>query len=202
VHIPTLRSSTRRACLLALAPVWFAAGCSPHGPSGTGVTDVTGATYGRDFRLQDTDGAWRTLADYRGKTVLVFFGFSQCPDVCPTAMLHAAETLKQLGDDGKKVQVVFISLDPERDTADILHRYIGSFHTSFVALRGDVELTRKTAEDYKVFFRKVPLAGSYTIEHSAMVYAYDKNGHLRLALRSGLSALEQAAQLKPLVAAT
>lgn len=204
VHIPISTSSARRACLLALASVsaWLAAGCAPSGQTGTKAIDVTGATYALDFRLQDTTGAWRTLADYRGKVVLVFFGFTQCPDVCPTAMTQAAELLKLIGDDGSKVQVVFISLDPERDTADILRGFIGSFHPSFVALRGDMDLTRKTAADFKVFFRKVPLAGSYTIDHSALVYAYDKSGRLRFAFRPGMTTSEQAEQLKPLLAAT
>jgi protein SCO1 len=187
---------------MALAPTWFAAGCSPREQISIGAIDVTGAAYGQDFRLQDPGGTWRTLADYRGKVVLVFFGFTQCPDVCPTAMTQAAELLKLIGDDGSKVQVIFISLDPERDTAGILREFIGSFHPSFVALRGDVDLTRKTAEDYKVFFRKVPLAGSYTIEHSAMVYAYDKSGHFRYVLRPSMTAREQAEQVKSLVAAS
>jgi protein SCO1 len=201
VHHPT--TATRRACLRALAwvPACLAAGCAPSGPSGSGAIDVTGAAYGRDFRLQDPTGAWRTLADYRGKVVLLFFGFTQCPDVCPTAMSQATELLKLIGDDGTKVQVVFVSLDPDRDSAEILRSYIGSFHPSFVALRGDPDLTRKTAEDFKVYFRKVPLAGSYTIEHSAMVYAYDKRGQLHFVLRPGMTAGEQAAPLRSLVAA-
>lgn len=161
--------------------------------------DVTGAEYGKDFRLQDESGQWRTLADYRGKLVMIFFGFTQCPDVCPAAMTQAVEVLKLLGDDAARVQVLFVSLDPERDTPELLRAYIRNFHPGFVALRGDVELTRATAEHFKVFFRKVPFAGSYTIEHSAFVYVYDRQGRLRRALRSDMSAQAQATAIRPLL---
>lgn len=182
-----------------LAAVAVLAGCSGERKPQAAAVDLTGADYGKDFRLQDTTGQWRTLADYRGKLVLLFFGFTQCPDICPGAMTQAAEVLRLLGDDGSKVQVLFISLDPERDTPEILRAFIGSFHQSFVALRGDMELTRKTANDFKVFFRKVPLAGSYTIDHSAMVYVYDAQGRLRSALRPGLPAQAQADAVRALM---
>ena len=198
-HLPQF---SRRSCLLALASAGLVAACSPSGQGRAGAIDVSGANYGQGFRLQDAAGAWRTLEDFRGKVVLVFFGFTQCPDICPTALNQAAELLKLIGDNGAKVQVVFVSLDPERDTPDILRSYVGTFHPSFVALRGDLDLTRRTAEDYKVFFRKVPLAGSYTIDHSAMAYVYDMRGHLRLALRPSMTAREQAEQVQSLVAAS
>lgn len=177
----------------------LASACSEGPPADLGALDITGASYGRDFSLQDTDGAPRTLADYRGKVVMVFFGFTQCPDVCPGAMSRAVEVLQRLGDDGRRVQVLFISLDPERDTPEILRAFVRSFHPSFVALRADAERTRRTAEDYRVFYRKVPLAGSYTIDHSAMVYVYDKDGQIRRALRPETSPEQQARQVQPLL---
>lgn len=201
-HSLVFSRCTRRACLWggAASLLGLTAGCHPGGGAGVSAMDVSGAPWGRDFRLQDTTGRWRTLADYRGKLVLMFFGFTQCPDICPAALMRAVELLPLLGDDGSRVQVLFVSLDPERDSAEILAAYIGSFHPRFAALRGDVELTRSTAEHYKVSYRKVPLAGSYTIDHSALVYAYDPGGRLRLALRPELTAAEQATALRPLLA--
>jgi protein SCO1/2 len=177
--------------------MWVAA-CSDGIKSELSAIDVTGAEYGKDFRLQDTSGQWRTLADYRGKVVMLFFGFTQCPDVCPAAMMQAVEVLKLLGDDAGKVQVLFVSLDPERDTPEILRAYIQNFHPSFQALRGDVELTRTMAEAFKVFYRKAPFAGSYTIEHTALVYLYDTQGQLRRALRPGITASTQADAVRAL----
>jgi protein SCO1/2 len=187
----------RRTCLLWLAAAL--AGCSPTAPQPPGVLDISGADYGRDFRLQDPSGAWRTLADFRGKAVMVFFGFAQCPDVCPTALFKAAESLQALGGDAAKVQVLFISLDPERDTPEILKSFAGAFHPSVIALRGDADLTRQTAEHFKVFYRKVPLNGSYTIDHTALVYLYDPAGKLRRALRPAITAQQQAEQVRALL---
>jgi protein SCO1 len=193
---------SRRHVVGGLSAGMLLAGCSREIAPASAAIDLTGADYGKDFRLQDTSGRWRTLADYRGKVVLLFFGFTQCPDVCPSAMMQAVEVLKQLGDDGTKVQVLFVSLDPERDTPEVLRAFVASFHPSFVALRGDVDLTRKTADDFKVFYRKVPLAGSYTIDHSAMVYLYDARGRLRRALRPGQPAQAQVAAIKALMDTT
>lgn len=197
VRHPSRRS--RRAMTFGLACGLLLAACSDDVKPAATAIDVTGAAYGRDFRLQDTAGQWRSLADFRGRTVLLFFGFTQCPDVCPAAMTQAVDVLRLLGDDGTKVQVLFVSLDPERDSAEILRAFVGSFHPSFMALRGDMEVTRKTAEDFKVFFRKVPLAGSYTIDHTAFVYVYDTQGRLRRALRPGMSARAQADAVKALM---
>lgn len=170
--------------------------CTPETPQAVMAMDVSQAGYGKDFRLQDTSGRWRTLADFRGKTVLVFFGFTQCPDICPAAMNDAAEVIRQLGADAARTQVIFISLDPERDTPDILQAFTSAFHPDFVALRGDVELTRQTAEAYRVYFRKVPQGSSYTIDHSAMVYLYDSEGRLQRALRPGMTPIQQAAEVR------
>ncbi len=194
------RSSNRRAWLVCLAVSALLWGCAPSDKPAAHSLDITGAAYGKDFRLQDDKGSLRTLADFRGKVVLIFFGFTQCPDVCPTALAVAVEALQMLGADASKVQVLFVSLDPERDTPDILQAYAGSFHPSFIGLRADVAQTQQTAEHFKVFFRKVSQGGSYTLEHTAMTYIFDTSGQLRLAFRAGQSALSLAEDIKQLLA--
>jgi protein SCO1/2 len=188
--------------LLAAVPAVMSLACTPADKPRSRALDVSGAAYGRDFRLTDPQGHERTLADYRGKVVMLFFGFVQCPDVCPTALQRGAEVLRLLGDDGSRVQGLFVTLDPERDTR---RRRCGptpaAFHPSFVGLRADVQRTKETAEHFKVYYRKVPSAGTYTLEHSAMTYVYDPAGSLRLALRAELSAREAAADVAALLAA-
>jgi protein SCO1/2 len=188
----------RRLWLVAAAAAVLAA-CSPQGSGDGRVTagrfhaiDVTGADYGTDFRLADPQGRERTLADFRGKAVLLFFGFTQCPDVCPTALSRAVEVMRLLGDDGTKVQVLFATVDPERDTAELLQAYTTTFHPSFIGLRTDLERTRETAKHFKVFFAKVPTGSSYTMDHTAMTYAFDPQGRLRLAIRHSATAREVA----------
>jgi protein SCO1 len=134
--------------------------------------DITGADYARELALPDADGKQRTLADWRGKALFVFFGFSQCPDVCPTSMIELASARKALGADGDKVQGIFVTLDPERDTPAVLKAYLGNFDPSFVALRGSLEQTRDTAKHFKIFYAKVPgkTDGSYSIDHSTGAY--------------------------------
>lgn len=178
--------------LLAAVPAVMSLACTPADKPRSRALDVSGAAYGRDFRLTDPQGNERTLADYRGKVVMLFFGFVQCPDVCPTALLRGAEVLQLLGDDGSRVQGLFVTLDPERDTAETLLAYATAFHPSFIGLRADLQRTKETAEHFKVYFRKVPSGGTYTLEHSAMTYVYDPAGSLRLALRAELSAREVA----------
>jgi protein SCO1/2 len=141
------------------------------------------------------------LADFRGKVVLLFFGFVQCPDVCPAALARAAEVMQLLGDDGSKVQTLFITVDPERDTPETLQAYTAAFHPSFIGLRGDLLRTKETADHFKVYYRKVPTAGSYTIEHTAMTYAFDPAGRLRLALRPELGAKDVAQDVAALLQA-
>jgi protein SCO1/2 len=195
---------TRRAWLaraLAAPPALALLGCAPQEAPRSRALDVSGASYGLDFRLTDPQGHERSLADYRGKVVMLFFGFVQCPDVCPMALQRGAEVLRLLGDDGSRIQGLFVSLDPERDSAQTLREYTAAFHPSFVGLRGDVQRTQQTAEHFKVYYRKVPFAGSYTLEHSAMTYVYDPAGKLRLALRAELSAREAAADVAPLLPA-
>lgn len=150
-------------------------------------TDLTGLPYAQGFSLHDHNGVARTLADFKGKAVVVFFGFTQCPDVCPTTMLEMANVMKELGPDADKVQVLFVTVDPERDTAELLKQYIPAFDPSFLGLRGDLAETEKTAKEFKVFYQKVAskTAGSYTVDHTAGSYVFDPQGRIRLFVRHG-----------------
>ena len=162
--------------------------------------DLTGAAYGRDFRLNDPDGRERTLADFRGRAVLLYFGFTQCPDVCPTALIRAAVVRKLLGADKDKLQVVFITVDPERDTAPMLREYTAAFDPSFLGLSGDLARTRETADEFKVYYKKVPTGSSYTMDHSALSYVFDPQGRLRLAMRHEQTADDYAHDIRLVLA--
>jgi protein SCO1/2 len=148
-------------------------------------TDLTGADYGRVLELADHTGRARSLADFRGKVVIVFFGYAQCPDVCPTTLADLAQAMKRLGNDAERVQVLFVTLDPERDSAAVLAQYVPAFDPRFLGLRGDQEATRRAAKEFKVFYEKQPgrTPGEYTIDHSAQVYVIDTQGRLRLFVR-------------------
>jgi len=167
---------------LFLGAALLLAGCSEKFHN----TDVTGLEYARDFKLTDHTGKPRSLADFHGKVVSIFFGYTQCPDVCPTTMVEMKEVLRKLGPaDAAKVQVLFVTIDPERDTQALLAQYVPAFDPSFLGLRGDLEATSRTAKDYKVFYQKVPgkTPGSYTMDHTAGSYVYDPQGCLRLFVR-------------------
>ncbi len=154
------------------------------------LTDLSGADFGRNFQLTDHNGKPRTLDDFKGKVVVVFFGYIFCPDVCPTTMGELAMIMKELGQDAERVQVLFISVDPERDTPELLSKYVPTFHPSFLGLYGDADATMRTAKEFKIFYQKQPMAGgSYTVDHSAGTYLYDPSGRLRL-----FSAYGQGAQ--------
>jgi len=174
------------------------AACSP--PTFNNV-DVTGADFARDFALTDHTGARRALADYRGKVVAVFFGYTQCPDICPTTLADLAQVKKRLGADGDRLQVIFITVDPERDTREVLAQYVPGFDPSFVGLYGNSEETARTAKEFKVFFQKS--AGktptSYTIDHTAGTFVFDKEGRLRLFLKHGGGIDPIVADLKKLL---
>lgn len=154
--------------------------------------DVTGANWGKDFRLADAEGRERTLSDFKGQAVLLYFGFVQCPDVCPTALTRAVETKRLLGPDGDQLQVIFVTVDPERDTPEILREYMAAFDPSFVALRGDAQRLKETAAEFKVFYRQVPTGSSYTMDHTALSYVFDTQGRLRLALKHEQTAEDYA----------
>lgn len=166
------------------------AGCERAGAPQFKAIDITGADYARDFDLPDAQGQRRTLAEFRGKVTVVFFGFTHCPDVCPTTMLELAEVRKALGADGQRVAGVFITVDPERDTPEVLGPYVSAFAPDFVALRGTPEETRALAKAFKVFYNKVPgkTEGSYSIDHTAGAYVFDAQGRVRLFTRYGTGA--------------
>jgi len=161
------------------------------GPSATVASfkgvDITGADYARELKLFDTDGRMRSLSEFKGRVVVVFFGFTQCPDVCPTTLLELSEVKKALGPDGDKLQGIFVTVDPERDTPEVLKSYVDNFGAGFVALRGTLDETRATAKHFKVFYNKVPgrSEGSYSIDHTAGSYVFDTQGRVRVFTRYG-----------------
>ena len=162
-------------------------------------TDISGAEYGRSFELTDHDGRTRRLEDFRGKAVVVFFGFTQCPDVCPTTLAGAAEALKKLGPDAKRVQVLLITVDPERDTPALLKQYATAFDPSFLGLYGDAAATQRTAKEFKIYYEKRKQGESYTVDHSAQTYVIDPQGRLRLFIRHDRIASDLPDDLKTLL---
>jgi protein SCO1/2 len=188
------------ACALAAACGSVLVACTESKPQFKSV-DLTGADYGKDFQLTDHNGQTRSLKDFRGKVVVLFFGYTQCPDVCPTSMVELAEAKKLLGPDGDKVQGLFITIDPERDTPEVLKAYMANFDPGFLALRGTPEQVAVVTKEFKVFFRKVggQTATSYTMDHSAASYSYDTQGRLRLYTRYGSGAQFLASDLKLLL---
>lgn len=166
------------------------------------AVDLTGAEYGRDFSLPDVDGKLRTLADFKGKVVAVFFGYTQCPDACPTTMAELAGVARSLGADESKLQVVFITVDPSRDSAVLLKNYVTNFRPEFVALRGNEAQTKAVAREFKVFYEKVPgkTDTDYSIDHTAGTYLYDTQGRLRLFARQNMEPDQLTADVKALLA--
>ena len=184
------------ACALPAA----LAACSERKPQFNAV-DLTGADYAKDFQLPDTSGKVRSLKDFKGKAVIVFFGYTQCPDVCPTTMADIAQAKKLLGAEGAKVQGIFITIDPERDTPELLKAYVANFGPDFIALRGTPEQTAAIAKDFKVYYKKVEgKDGNYTMDHSAASFIYDPQGRLRLYARYGAGPQVLADDLKQLLA--
>lgn len=188
------------AGLALLAPAVFGlSGCDkPVAPVFNGI-DLTGAAYAKDFRLTDVDGKVRTLADFKGQVVVMFFGFTQCPDVCPTALARAVAIKELLGGKGKNLQVLFVTVDPERDSPPVLKAYLKAFDPGFLGLYGDMQQTRQTADAFKVYYKKMPTGASYTMDHSTLSYVFDRSGSLRLALRHNQSAQEFADDLRQLL---
>jgi protein SCO1 len=153
------------------------------------LVDVTGAAFGKSLALNDHTGKPRTLADFQGKVVVVFFGFTQCPDVCPTTLAEMGKVVKELGTDGDKVQVLFVSVDPERDTPELLKQYVTAFHPSFLGLYGDAEATTRAAKEFKIYVQKQPAKnGGYSVDHSAGTFILDQQGRLRLFAQYGAGA--------------
>lgn len=175
-------------------------GCAESRPQFKSI-DLTGADYAKDFSLPDHNGQLRSLKDFKGKLVVLFFGFTQCPDVCPTSMAELAEVKKLLGKDGDKLQGLFVTVDPERDTPELLKAYMANFDPTFLALRGSPEQLEAMAKEFKVYYKKVPgkTLTSYTMDHSAASYVYDTQGRLRLYTRYGSGAPALASDLQLLL---
>ncbi|BAL25915.1 SCO family protein [Azoarcus sp. KH32C] len=191
--------------LLAVVCAFALAACSEHnGPAATTFrnSDITGADYGKNFLLTDQHGTPRSLADFRGKAVTLFFGYTQCPDVCPTNLSTMAEVMRLLGPDADRVQVLFVTVDPERDTQALLAQYLPAFDPRFLALRGDATQTADTAKEFRVFYRKSGDTDgpNYSVDHSTGTYIFDPAGRLRLYVKHGESAENIAADLRTLLA--
>jgi protein SCO1/2 len=195
---------TRRALLGATLGTagLLMAGCTEKVEPFAGI-DITGADYATGFSLTDHNGQPRTLADFKGKAVVLFFGFTQCPDVCPTSMSELAEAKRLLGADGERLQGLFVSIDPERDTPEVMKQYMASFDPSFLALYAAPDKLPELARSYKIYYKKVegPTPTSYTMDHSAGSYVYDPQGRIRLYHRYGTGAAALAGDLKKLLAA-
>lgn len=187
-HLVSVRRQTLRALAATLVAGLLAA-CSPEALKFKSI-DITGADYVKGFALPDHNGVQRSLADFKGKAVVVFFGFTQCPDVCPTALADLAEVKRLLGPQGDKLQGIFVSVDPERDTPEVLKAYMANFDPGFLALRPSMEQLPEVAKGFKVFYKKVegPTPTSYTIEHSAGSYVFDPQGRVRLYTRQAVGA--------------
>jgi len=177
----------RFATLLLLLAMALAGGCGDKVEAPRfKLTDVTGAGFGKELNLTDHNGRPRTLADFRGKVVTVFFGFTHCPDVCPTTLVEMAQVMKELGADAEQVQVLFVTVDPERDTQKLLALYVPSFHPGFIGLYGDLGATARAAKEFKVYYNQQPAkGGSYSVDHSAGTFILDREGRLRLFAQYG-----------------
>ncbi len=190
--------------LIALLLFALLGGCGPQQPAAVKfqLTDVTGADFGKSLALTDHTGKLRTLADFQGKVVVIFFGFTQCPDVCPTTLAEMAKVVKELGVDGAKVQVLFVSVDPERDTKELLKQYVTAFDPAFLGLVGDAEATVRAAREFKVYVQKQPPktpGGSYSVDHSAGTFILDQQGRLRLFAQYGVGAAALLGDIKTLL---
>ncbi|RJG04965.1 SCO family protein [Noviherbaspirillum cavernae] len=206
------RSSRLALSLAALLAAVFLSGCDKQSADGTQMmlspvkspfknTDVTGLEYAKDFTLTDHNGKQRTLADFKGKAVVVFFGYTHCPDVCPTTMAEMSAVMKDLGSQADKVQVLFITVDPERDTPELLSKYVPAFDSRFLGLSGDKASIDKVAKEFKLYYQKVPgkEPGSYTMDHTSGSYVFDPQGRIRLFVRHGQGAEPIAHDLKLLL---
>ena len=188
--------------LLALAAAALLAACGADAPKFRS-TDITGADFGKELALTGHDGKPRTLADFRGKVVVLFFGYTHCPDICPTTLVDVAEALKKLGNDAARVQVLFVTLDPDRDTPAVLANYVPAFDPGFLGLSGDAAATQRAAKEFRIFYEKRPgnAPGAYTVDHSAQSYVLDTQGRMRLFVRQDRIAQDLAEDLRTLLRA-
>jgi len=162
-------------------------------------TDITGAPYGQALELTDHTGRARRLEDFRGKAVVLFFGFTHCPDICPTTLAEISQAIRSLGPDAERVQLLMVSVDPERDTQDSLAKYVTAFDARFLGLRGDLAATRKVAAEFKIYFEKRKQGDSYSVDHSAQSYVIDPQGRLRLLVRHDRIGQDLAPDLRTLL---
>jgi protein SCO1/2 len=195
-------SNPRRYLWAALAVFAFTA-CTPDKPQFNAI-DITGADYAKGFTLSDQNGQSRSLTDFKGKVVVLFFGYTQCPDVCPTSMTELVEIKRLLGSDADKLQGVFVTVDPARDTAELLKAYMANFDPTFVAFTPTQEQLTTVAKDYKIYYKRVEgkTPTSYTVDHSAGSYVYDTQGNLRLYSRYGVGAKVLAQDIQTLLKTT
>lgn len=195
-----MTSTFSRRTLLLAASVLALTACEKPAQSFNAI-DITGADYATGFSLTDHNGQARTLADFKGKVVVIFFGFTQCPDVCPTSMSELAQARQMLGADGDRLQGLFVSIDPERDTPDIMKQYMSSFDPTFLALFAKPDELPEVAKSFKVYYKKVvgSQPDTYTMDHSAGSYIYDPNGKIRLYSRYGSGAQSLADDVKKLL---
>jgi protein SCO1/2 len=189
-----------RCCSIIIFSLALAAGCDSR-PQFKG-TDITGVDYGRSLELTDHAGKPRRLEDFRGKAVVLFFGFTHCPDVCPTTLADVAQALNKLGPDAARVQVLFVTVDPERDTPQVLAQYVTAFDARFLGLHGDLAATQRAAREFKIFFEKRKSGDSYSVDHSAQTYVIDPRGRLRLLLRQERIGADLAHDLRVLLRET
>lgn len=187
--------------LLILLCITLLAACSPPAPAVFANTDLTGATFARHLELADHHGQQRTLADFRGKAVVVFFGYTACPDICPTTLARFAEAMQKLGPDAERVQVLFVSLDPERDSAEHLKTFVPWFHPSFIGLRGDEAQTKAVSEEFRVFSARKKVDGElgYVLDHSTGAYVFDPAGRVRLYVKDSASVEEIVGDIRLLL---
>jgi protein SCO1 len=195
--LPTWLHSSLRFSSIIICSLALAAGCD--GAPKFRSTDITGVDYGKTLELADPSGRVRHLEDFRGKAVVLFFGFTHCPDVCPTTLADISTAVKSLGPDAERVQVVFVTVDPERDKPEDLAKYVGAFDPRFLALRGDPGATQRVAKDFKIYYEKRKQGDTYTVDHSSQSYVIDPQGRLRLLVRPERLAADLAEDLRRLL---
>jgi protein SCO1 len=179
----------RRLLAIVLLTALLAAACGRREAAQFQLTDVSGANFGKSLALTDHNGTPRALTDFRGKVVVIFFGFTHCPDACPTTMIELAKVARDLGPDAARMQVLFVTVDPERDTPEVLRQYVPAFQPTFLGLYGTADETARTAKEFKVYYQKQRLpGGGYTMDHSAGTFVFDPQGRLRLFAQYGAGA--------------
>ena len=186
--------------LFVFAILLMSVACSPA-PAAFVATDITGADFNKPLNLTDHFGKKRTMSDFKGKVVVLFFGYTHCPDVCPTTMVELKNTMKLLGDKANEVQVLFVTVDPQRDTQEVLSQFVPSFDKRFIGLWGSLQETAETLGNFKIYYAKVPgkTAADYTIDHSSGMYVFDKQGKIRLYTSFGQKPADVASDIKKLL---